>query len=232
MTRSTRGKSIRPGKAGAWVALLAACFLSAPAVNASTVDVVRVGDPANVIWSSTGTFNMSLILTDDNVHGSTAFVIDILPGTNAEFWQWSVLNSGAESIYGVRMTFLEVGDWGGFLSHQVSASPSGEYGSRIWTTSYNPAGGEAATESIMQPGWPMIPGVSMTFGNGLRHSATTMASFGSPYPLMVETADTNGNFAYDRFENPALLPTPIPPAVWLFGSGLLGLLGLGRWPRA
>lgn len=43
-------------------------------------------------------------------------------------------------------------------------------------------------------------------------------------PFVAHVANLNGNTGY--FGGPA--PVPVPPAVWLFGSGLVGLVGIAR----
>jgi hypothetical protein len=45
------------------------------------------------------------------------------------------------------------------------------------------------------------------------------------------TGDFSTNFTGDGFAVSDVAPVPIPAAVWLFGSGLLGLAGIGRRRR-
>jgi len=40
-----------------------------------------------------------------------------------------------------------------------------------------------------------------------------------------------GDLNYLRQDQLVMLPTPIPSAVWLLGSGMLGLIGIRRWSR-
>ena len=44
----------------------------------------------------------------------------------------------------------------------------------------------------------------------------------------------NGNDGFGKIDNITVMasPIPVPPAVWLFGSGLIGLVGIARKKRA
>ena len=52
-----------------------------------------------------------------------------------------------------------------------------------------------------------------------------------PYIAIQQSANlTSLTYQQNDTETPDILPTPVPApaAAWLFGSGLIGLLGLGR----
>jgi len=75
-----------------------------------------------------------------------------------------------------------------------------------------------------------ISGVSLSVfdSTSARLASGTNLSFsaavGSYYALITGTADGSGGGAYTLAL--AIQPVPLPPALWLLGSGLLGLLGL------
>jgi len=61
---------------------------------------------------------------------------------------------------------------------------------------------------------------------------------GNPVGSFVATSVSDSIFdefigsAFGEFNFAAASPVPIPPAVWLFGSGLLGLVGIARRKKA
>jgi len=71
------------------------------------------------------------------------------------------------------------------------------------------------------PTFPDITGASQ-IGLGIPEDGTLQPFFG-PW--------TSGNQQYSlytNFQSPDSAPVPIPGAVWLLGSGLIGLVGIGR----
>jgi len=56
------------------------------------------------------------------------------------------------------------------------------------------------------------------------------SEFTSSIALGVTSDEVTGEFSF--FSNAPLAPVPVPAAVWLFGSGLLGLIGMARRKKA
>ena len=77
-------------------------------------------------------------------------------------------------------------------------------------------------------------GPAVTYASGINHLLLFFSDNGNPLDLTAKDVQTlnNGylgpNFAYlDEFA-----VAPVPPAVYLFGSGLLGLVGMARRKKA
>jgi hypothetical protein len=71
-----------------------------------------------------------------------------------------------------------------------------------------------------------------TYGQGLGGSFAGIYFASAFDRIVIDTAAiTNGAFAIDDFRFEAQ-PVPIPAAVWLFGSGILGLFGIRRKMRS
>ena len=62
-------------------------------------------------------------------------------------------------------------------------------------------------------------------GDAFLVGQSTLVEPGHAFDGMRITLGMYGN-------DPVLLATPIPSAVWLFGSGLIGLIGLARRKKA
>ena len=50
----------------------------------------------------------------------------------------------------------------------------------------------------------------------------------SPYSLSIFATITHGSGSQNTSFNAELRPVPLPAAIWLFGSGIIGLAGLAR----
>jgi len=59
-------------------------------------------------------------------------------------------------------------------------------------------------------------------------SSTNAIAAGSLYSLSIFATITHGADVQNTSFNAELRPVPVPAAVWLFGSGLLGLVGIAR----
>ncbi|MEA2093077.1 MAG: hypothetical protein U9P11_00765, partial [Pseudomonadota bacterium] len=70
-------------------------------------------------------------------------------------------------------------------------------------------------------------------GGAFDGSVTGAIDAGSPYSLTIFAdvihTDAGQISSFDAHLIPAV---PVPPAVWLFGSGLLGLVGIARRKKA
>lgn len=77
--------------------------------------------------------------------------------------------------------------------------------------------------------WAVAPSV----GAGVTATLTRSLAAGN-YTLIIGGYDSLANpaLAYTATISAAASPVPIPAAVWLFGSSVLGLLGLGRRKRS
>lgn len=62
-------------------------------------------------------------------------------------------------------------------------------------------------------------------------AAVDFTGFNGITRLLIEDNSTGAGFSYNNFEFTAS-PVPLPAAAWLFGSGLLGLVGVARRKRA
>lgn len=73
-------------------------------------------------------------------------------------------------------------------------------------------------------------GTATTVNNSPSNQPITVALGGGTGNALLFAASTTGYHDDDRFKIASLTTTvvPVPPAVWLFGSGLLGLIGISR----
>lgn len=69
-------------------------------------------------------------------------------------------------------------------------------------------------------------------GGAFSGSATGAVTQNDPYSLTISTSITHTAAGQSTSFNVQLAPVPIPPTVWLFGSGLLGLIGISRRKKA
>ena len=76
-------------------------------------------------------------------------------------------------------------------------------------------------------------GINFTVGNE-RHYLGFMSDIGISEVVVADGSNTGAaNWSYDNVSR-SLIQTavPIPASVWLFGSGLLGLVGMARRKKA
>jgi hypothetical protein len=78
--------------------------------------------------------------------------------------------------------------------------------------------------------WPSIVGDGLTlpFTQKLDNSGVVSGVFTNTPTLYAPYADSSRSHPSLRVFSPAPPPVPVPPTVLLLGSGLVGLLGLGR----
>jgi len=78
---------------------------------------------------------------------------------------------------------------------------------------------DAIAESMMFQSWTVNSGSNTTPAN-LDLFTGLVVNFDITKPLEITFASNTAN---DKFA-----PVPVPPTVWLLGSGLLGLIGIRR----
>jgi len=82
-------------------------------------------------------------------------------------------------------------------------------------------------------GGTILPAAPISVGPGaFSGSSTNPIAPGTPYSLSIFATINHGEGSQNTSFDAELRPVPIPPAVWLFGSGLLGLAGVARRRRA
>ena len=69
-------------------------------------------------------------------------------------------------------------------------------------------------------------------GGAFSGSGTGGIGAGSPYSLTIIADVIHTDAGQISSFDAHLVPVPVPPAVWLFGSGLLGLIGIARHKKA
>jgi hypothetical protein len=154
--------------------------------------------PVSLVWDATGLF--SAISAGLNV-GDTVSGVGAIPASDGTYigLGWGYLANGPTPI--ATTTFNTTNVAGCLLGDCIGVNPSG-------TT-------------------PLITDTT-PFGFGVYHSTRTMGLGGSPmqdgpFPGF------NANFDIQSLTLISITPEiPIPAAVWLFGSGLLGLVGVSR----
>jgi len=98
----------------------------------------------------------------------------------------------------------------------------------------NVSGGDADLGNAFGSGWRQFGGdiYGETGSSVLGFSFDFTAGAGAS--LLISGSYTDSNFldasiSSSTLATASVLPTPVPAAVWLFGSGLLGLIGTARW---
>lgn len=114
-----------------------------------------------------------------------------------------ILNSGSFSVLGTSGSYNS----GTLLTGDLTALGYANNGSQVLEFLFNPTGGDLSSLYGLRPG-----GIIFSV------SGYNDADFNTAF----------SNTAYNGFASIAPVPVPVPAAVWLFGSGLLGLAGLAR----
>jgi hypothetical protein len=146
-------------------------------------------------------------------------------------------NAGVPSLTS-QLQLANLESWGGGLNQDVgyidNGSLAGNYvaGGKSYAWSYG-----SATGNVWGQGAGNIAGSTDLYGNG---ADTAGRALGSSVTLYGVTGNGGtgtlqsyilGTLELDSVGNLTTLgssPVPLPAAVWLFGSGLLGLAGVGR----
>ena len=153
------------------------------------------------IWTGTYQFDMTDI-NDNPVGGAPA----------GQAWTWD-FDAGTVTVANTQTFFGSV-----WTAHDVTFADNG--------TSYGPAGGAGAVNMLFD--WSVNLNIPVT-------SDWDVTATGSTATVSVNAATiTAGSAAFPGF-HPAfsgtLTQVPVPAAVWLMGSGLLGLVGVARRRR-
>lgn len=71
---------------------------------------------------------------------------------------------------------------------------------------------------------------NMSWASGLHHEMATFYGTGNTFRLQVQENPESGvndnSYIVDNISITTVSSVPVPPAVWLFGSGLIGLIGI------
>ncbi len=152
-------------------------------------------------------------------------------------------NSGPTSFFGTPWTATQA-TWNETLG---AGSWSGTTASGAFNYDYSLNAGEVAVGLLFNWGaavdiavlqiFDCSTGACLGVNNDAAHTtvnADTGVVESTPHPLVPGTFMDNGPFAgqHATFEGVAVSAVPVPAAVWLFGSGLLGLVGVARRKKA
>lgn len=175
--------------------------LSATAASASTVLFPTDGDVNFYVSSSFVTAGYSLAIFDDSEAVSPGGAI--------------VSSTGSLDVVMQGPFFTFAGPaYGGIINFAGAVGPGGAYqASNDASTVFNFTG----------PNDNFIVGISTD--NGASWYADIGSSPGPANSQQLSFAVENGTFVVDVGKVPAV---PVPAAVWLFGSGLLGMVGIAR----
>jgi hypothetical protein len=162
--------------------------------------------------------------------------------------------AGASAVYRFDVTYTEGSIKSGPLSFGLSTLPTSVFA----TFRLGPGQGDIEGDGLSFDDSDVVS-ASITFGdttwsrNDLDNFSMTSFATGVDFlnyqfslnsnpgqivlnfPLTITGTDeaTGQSFEYEYAEStPTLTALPIPPAVWLFGSGLLGLVGIARREKA
>jgi hypothetical protein len=114
---------------------------------------------------------------------------------------------------------------GGTVYQWSAGSSTGQ----VWGGGFGAAPGAGSTnvyglepDQTLQPGPQLLP-FNVGGGTAPLYGLTGNGTTGQLQSYVLATLDLNSNGTLE-----AIAPVPLPAAVWLFGSGLLGLLGARR----
>jgi len=224
------------------MAMLAGSFLYAAQAQSALVATggAAYGEPSGGVTSPIFTGGISAQVFDSSGGDITSFTGEAVPvfGSDYTFVFQLVLNPDAESEIAslADITFgtfqLGTGDFGqpalsftgppssgGVLSGDVTPTYSSTTNSAIYTFGggWTEPGSTAATATV----WFTSPYLDLT------SSGTSNAPLGDQIGAGIGTT-----VASSVDTQMVLTAVPVPAAVWLFGSGLLGLTGLARRKRS
>jgi hypothetical protein len=200
-------------------------------------DYTGPGSSANVTASSTTPFfSYTWTAHDIQVFLPGSYSFDVTLGGGAAESGPLLATVGTGQL-GMHMLF----DWAGNLNIDVFvvATPGGVFGSGVGST----VAGSPCTASASTPtknclwtgkGWAGGNKANAPTGGQAWFMASVDGNgdgiMGIPMPGGGPFPGFNANFSANltASPNPTTAPIPVPAAVWLFGSGLLGLVGIAR----
>ena len=182
-----------------------------PSANAATCTTVSSTDriiSGACVWDKTDVENFTTLTTSGDWSGSILGIFDGNPVGNV--YLPVDLSDGADTI-----TFSQPGtDW--FISNENGQSLNLGSTTEVLFGISNDGGNSWSSESHIE--YRTSSAYELTFGdNG-----------GSVTLTEIDLAPSS---SFEGSIPPGSQPVPIPAAVWLFGSGLLGLIGLSRRKR-
>lgn len=170
---------------------------------------------------------ISLIPSAQNVPDSTAFSVDIIAGDlplgtagGALDFSWNASDMTLDSIY-LATTDGADSNGGQFLGNW---DPVSSFFTGVDST------GPGSISGLYVGSWDGISGLqaigqlNFTLGTGVSNSLISMdaAALGGTW-----SSYDIGDFT-NTYEGAIINPVPVPAALWLFGSGLIGLMGVAR----
>jgi hypothetical protein len=202
------------------------------AYNASS-DYTGPGGPANITASSTTAFfGYTWVAHDIQVFTPGSYTFDVtLDGGNPEGLGF---NAGARFMnvtvgtgqLGMHMLF----DWSGENNIDMFVVMTGNsvFGSGVGTNRAQTPPCSATTKNCLWTGKGWVGNLSTNAPSG--NQKWMLASVdGNGDGVMGIPMAAGGPFAgFNANFNANMVPTPVPSAVWLFGSGLMGLLAVLR----
>jgi hypothetical protein len=196
----------------------AAVFGTASPAHAATCDSASLGDPVisgSCIWDKTDVENFTTIAFEGDWSGSLLGIFD--GNTVGSTYLPVNLNSGADTI-----TYSQAAsDW--LITNQTGQSLNiGATTEVIFGVSRDNG---ATWSSETQSEFLTSSAYKLTFANSV--PVLTSSS-----PLVLLETDLAPAGTFDGELPPNSQPVPVPAAIWLFGSGLLGLIGIGRQRKA
>lgn len=205
----------------ACIALSSAAILgTASSAHAATCGSASSGDPVisgSCIWDKTDVENFTTIAYEGDWSGSLLGIFD--GDTVGSTYLPVDLSSGADTI-----TYSQpASDW--WITNENGQSLNiGATTEVIFGVSRDSG---ATWSSETQSEFLTSSAYKLTFTNSVPVLTSSSSS-----PLVLLETDLAPTGTFDGELPPNSQPVPVPAAIWLFGSGLLGLIGIGRQRKA
>jgi choice-of-anchor A domain-containing protein len=176
--------------------------------------------------TSTGVYkNLSTQLGGLTANGSTAF------DTNSDTLSFTGSSSGL-NVFTVSLATLNSSKGidisataGSTVLINVTGTGTGTFSNGSVVESG--ASGPAVLYNFVSATGVSLPGSKDPKGSILAPDASVTGGFGAMSGQLI-AASYSGNTQFNDLKFTGVLPTPVPPAVWLFGSALLGLARISR----
>jgi hypothetical protein len=157
--------------------------------------------------------------------GVGSFVVNVVTGVSDPIIGPGQMDLNSINVTGGSSGTLVIGltdtDYTGAASAYSTNFGGTTTGSVDFNFLYDAGNGEFGGTSFFNPG--------AASGGAFSGSSTDAVIAGSPYSLTIlaQISHSAGAGQISSFDA-HLVPVPVPAAVWLFGSGLLGLAGIAR----